>query len=271
MTHNNAPELKKSVLVIEDHAESCAVLKQMLRRRGLHAECAESMKEGISCLDVAERQGRPYSCVVSDLVLDDSNALQTVEALKLLRQRSKIPIRAISGVQEPSVIEACRMAGIPLILKGTSAEGIMESVLYAIAEQQPDHEIYEMIADNRAASREVKAGLFQNWSATGKIFATAGVIISTLLGALTLGGFLYHRLEDTILKRKEADSHFGLIDDRLKLHDEQIAGNADRIRKREDDAIHVSEKIDALSTKLDTNKADFTAQLNRIEMKVDRK
>lgn len=267
----SAPELKKSVLVIEDHAESCHVLKLMLRRRGLHAECAESLSEALRCLEVAERQNRPFSCLVSDLALPDSNALETVESLRRLKERSSIPVRAISGVQDPHVIEACRVARIPLILKGTSAEGIMESVLYAIAESDPDPEIDEMIADNRAHHREIPQGFFHGWSSVTKFFTIAGIIIGTFLSAIALGGWLYHSLEDSILKRKDADSHFVQLDEKMKRMDGQISDNSERIRKREDDNIKIFAKLDELKEKIESNRNDYTAQLNRIEAKVDRK
>lgn len=264
---------KKSVLVIEDHSDTCHVLKQMLRRRGLHAECAESMAEGISCLKIAEQQGHPFSCVVSDLALSDSNAMESVESLKRLKQRTGLPIRAISGVQEPDVIEACRMARIPLILKGTSAEGIMESVLYAIAEKEPGPEIAEMIADNRSRSREIVAaqGFFAGWSKLAKMGTALGVILSTLLAAISLGGWGYSKFEDSILKRKDNEQHFAEIDRRQKEQDAMIADNSERIRKREDAGIELSGKISELSGKIEQNRVDFGKHLDRIEAKIDRK
>lgn len=265
------PELKKSVLIIEDHSESCNVLKQMLRRRGLHAECCESLSEAQSCVRMAEQRDAPFSCIVSDLALPDSTALDTIVSLKRMREEIGIPIRAISGIQDPEVIEACRKAEIPLILKGTSAEGIMESVLYAISEREPDPEVYEMIADNRAHAREISTGFFHNWSSLAKAFTIAGVVISTLLGAITLGGFLYHRIEDNILRSESAAGHFTQIDKDLKRHEGLITDNADRIRKREDDNIKVFGKLEEMSRKIDSDKSDYTAQLNRIEAKVDRK
>lgn len=259
--------IKKSVLVIEDHSESCELLKHMLRRRGLYAECAESMAEGISCLDVARKSGRPFSCVVSDLSLKDSNAMQTIVALKELSNR--IPVRAISGVQDPDVIEACRVARIPLILKGTSAEGIMESVLYAISERHSDPEIYEMIADNRTRAREIKQGFFHNWSGVKKAFAIAGVIATTTLSTLALGGYLYHALEDRVLSGKTSVDHFEKVDKDMQSVQNVQKDNAARIRAIEDNNIKIFAKLEEIVNIQGSNKTDYTSQLNRIEAKVD--
>lgn len=263
----------KSVLVVEDHNESCVALKEMLKRRGLHAECAKTIKEAEGSLEYRERMGTPFSCVVSDLVLPDSNAMETVAWLKETNRR--LPVRAISGVQDPDVIEACRMAKIQLILKGTSAEGIMESVLYAVTEsaQEPDREVFEMIADNRSQQRELKPfrkGFFQNWTTTGKIFAVAGVVVSTVSGTLALGGVLYHSIEDKILKSAKVEEHFAIIDSQLAANLAERTTINGKVRTIEDANIKIIGKLDELARQIDGNKSDYNLQLDRIERKIDR-
>jgi CheY-like chemotaxis protein len=253
----------KSVLVIEDHPDSCQVLKEMLKRRGLHAECADTIREAESCIMFAESQGKPYSCIVSDLGLGDSNALQTVEWLK--KVSNKLPVRAISGIQDPAVIEACRTARIPLILKGTSAEGIMESVLYAITERDtpPDREIINIIADNRKHQREVhdpgqpdsghrdNDGAFSSWSKTGKAITKFGVIVGTLTATLTLGAWLYRGLEDRILDAASTKTHLALIDSKISDGAEQRKQHGDKIRALEDNRLEVNLKLTSINEKLD--------------------
>lgn len=245
------PGSGKSVLVIEDHEDSCSVLKQMLRRRGFHAECASTLGEAESCLNFAEAQGRPYHCVVSDLGLGDSNAEQTVAWLKKISHR--LPVRAISGLTDPEVIEACRTARIPLILKGTSAEGIMESVLYALTERdtKPDREIMHMIADNRKDQRELHAVESHGWGKAGKIVLKAGAFIGTVLAAGTLGATLFHSLEERILDAARTKSQFEFIDKKLLDAGVERKENAQKIRVLEDTRIETNGKLAAINEKLD--------------------
>lgn len=252
----------KSILVIEDHADSCEILKEMFHRHGMQAECAAKFEEGMIVARARSRTGCPFSCILTDLTLPDSTAEQTV---KRLHEFGSVPVRAISGTADPAIIEACRRAGVHLILKGTSAEGILESILLAIADHEPSPEIYQMLATNRPPIRELipaprRVGFWSNWSPFGKAVAIIATVLSMMATALTLGGTLYKGIEDKVVANEHIRERFAIIETELKFNKEQREKNVERLEKLEDDRIRMFAKLDQI-----------VADVGRIESKLERK
>jgi DNA-binding response OmpR family regulator len=143
------------VLIIEDHQESCSALKRLLEIKHFRAECVTSLKEGKKTLAEKQAEGNPFHLVLADLCLPDSDARATLDWLRSL----EIPTRAMSGIDDPDIIEYAASLGVKLIAKATSPEGILESVFYAFLERKPDRDAARQIANVRKNQREIQASV----------------------------------------------------------------------------------------------------------------
>lgn len=97
------------ILIIDDHCESCEALKGMIERRGGIAECASTMEEGQAKFEMAEKLRVPYHRVVSDLCLPHFSALDTIPCLTKFSR--KTAVRALTGVQDPEIVQANAFGG----------------------------------------------------------------------------------------------------------------------------------------------------------------
>jgi two-component system, OmpR family, response regulator CpxR len=78
-----------NILLIDDDAELCSLLKEFLHREGFNVECAY---EGHLGLETARKDG--YDLVVLDVMLP---GIDGFEILKRLRQSSKVPIMMLTA------------------------------------------------------------------------------------------------------------------------------------------------------------------------------
>lgn len=243
----------KSFLIIDDHEESCTALHKMIQRRGGAPECAVTMAEGLAALRMRKKANRPFDVVICDLSLPDSDAEKTVETLKEIGKDT--PVRAITGACGEDIIAKCHEAGIPLILKGTSAEGIMESVFYALAEGDADYlpQAAHEIIENRTHLRELPRFWtnFWAWSTRSKLLATAVTVVALIGGVFSTAGVV-----NATLSRNYTASALAAVATEtaraLAIKTEaRFAANEARIRENEDAKIKIFERMDAQTKQLD--------------------
>ncbi|WP_395740160.1 response regulator [Prosthecobacter sp.] len=92
-----------SILLVEDHADSAAVLSRMLASRGYQVQVATTVAEA---LDLAA--AHPFDCLVSDLGLPDASGL---ELMKTLAASHPLPAIALSGYGMESDVQRSLAAG----------------------------------------------------------------------------------------------------------------------------------------------------------------
>lgn len=118
-----------SVLLLEDHAPSAKLVRSQVRSAGgeAHLDHVETLGDGIERL-----QGRRYDVALLDLHLPDSAGAETVRAV---RERSDVPIVAVTALKDPHVLEAARQAGAhSVLLKGEEDGGSIAAALREAAE-----------------------------------------------------------------------------------------------------------------------------------------
>lgn len=80
------------VLVIEDSPAQSLIIRQMLKRKGVSCEIAETGKEGVEQLAKGN-----YDCIILDLNLPDSDGLQLLKKFKEEPTLSSIPVIVYSS------------------------------------------------------------------------------------------------------------------------------------------------------------------------------
>lgn len=104
--------------MVEDHKETCALIKALIEREGYLFACAKTLREGKEYLF---RQ-RP-ALIILDLRLPDGNGLELCELVRGSPELAKIPIIALTGLTELSDKKRGFDAGVdqylekPLILE----------------------------------------------------------------------------------------------------------------------------------------------------------
>jgi CheY-like chemotaxis protein len=83
---------RSKVLVIEDSPTQSLVISQMLKKKGVACEIAETGKEGVEQL----AKGK-YDCIILDLNLPDSDGLQLLQKFKEEPSLSSIPVIVYSS------------------------------------------------------------------------------------------------------------------------------------------------------------------------------
>lgn len=233
----------KCVLLIEDHPESCFQLQAMIERRSGKAECAHTLQEGLIVERAARTNGQPFDCVVSDLGLPNVTYQDVVEALKQLRSLG-IPVRAISGTGDPDAVAACASAGIPLILKGTHAEGIMESVLYALSENPRTGDGLQKlgtdIIDNRDQVREIPvhtSWFFLTWPRWAQVISSFGTMIGIMVTICTLAIATIRTIDAKAIARETAAQTAKEVNTNVNRNTQMILQQGANIRSLQDTRI----------------------------------
>jgi CheY-like chemotaxis protein len=262
---------KKRVLIIEDNKKSCLLLAGFLSRRKINGhtispECAHSFAEGRAAIRLRASQRMPFNCIVSDLHLPDSEPMDTISQLRQLA--GDTPIRALTGLNDPDIIRACRTHNIRLILKGTAVEDIMEEILYAIAETEPSREIDEAIARNKPVSREIEPQQTLTSFAPQKhvmklgwkwLVATAVTLVPIITFCFTAGASLYKGLNDKAENKVGTALAAKQTKETIDMHTAQITDVQIHVRKLEDNQIEQKAKLDnitALAEKIDKRLED---------------
>lgn len=253
----------KCILLIEDHPDSCEALRQMIARRGGKAECACTLQEGIIVERAARQAGHPFDCVISDLGLPGSTISAVLETLREFKSQG-IPVRAITGVADENIIAQCIALQIPVILKGTTAESIMESVIYALAENPKTGDVYEVakaLLDNKEIVREVPAHtswFFVTWPKWAQALTSLGAIFGVLGTVSTFSIATIKSVDAKAVARETvrlaAETYQGKVDH----NSEQLALQGTFIRSLQDSKIEMVTQL-----------ANLTRSTTRIEDKID--
>jgi signal transduction histidine kinase/CheY-like chemotaxis protein len=102
-TKSRVSEDALGILLVEDHADTCAVLKRFLTRHGHRVTAAHDIRSALQCVE-----GERFDLVISDIGLPDGTGMELMTRLKA---GSRIPGIAISGFGSKTDIEKSLGAG----------------------------------------------------------------------------------------------------------------------------------------------------------------
>jgi PAS domain S-box-containing protein len=97
------PKRKITILLVDDHKDTCVLLRSMLTRRGYSVMVAE---DGRTALELADKE--PFDVLVSDLGLPDVSGL---ELMAELRRKGPVVGIAMTGFGREEDVRRCKEAG----------------------------------------------------------------------------------------------------------------------------------------------------------------
>lgn len=108
------------LLIIEDEAVCRKCLVQLLRRAGVDALEAGTLEEALPKLEFEQIDG-----VILDLCLPGVRGL---DALRILRQRTSVPILILTGSDSSLAVEAMRQGADGFALKPIDIDTLLENL-----------------------------------------------------------------------------------------------------------------------------------------------
>ena len=94
------------VLVVDDHVDTCLVMRRLIRRLGVDAECVHSGAEALAF--VAEV---PPALVILDLSMPDMDGFETLAHLKRSPGTAAVPVIVCSALTDPDSRERALALG----------------------------------------------------------------------------------------------------------------------------------------------------------------
>jgi CheY-like chemotaxis protein len=117
-------EMKKKILIVEDHHDCREILGLLLTMIGYHVIKAQNSKDAIACAEAEDP-----ALIFMDMQLPDGDGIKTSELLKDNPKTSHIPIVALTAWMSELWRERASKAGIKTyLLKPVSSHTLKETV-----------------------------------------------------------------------------------------------------------------------------------------------
>src|SRR5215469_18279828 len=127
----NDPNHKHTVLIVEDQLQVRSYLEMALRYLGFAVQSAQDSQEGITRLRSA---GKDISAILLDLMLPDSDGMETLETLR--STAPNVPIIIVSGASSTmNVVSAMKCGATDFLPKPVSRDDLRLSLTKALETQ----------------------------------------------------------------------------------------------------------------------------------------
>ena len=156
--------MKKSALVVDDNDINLMVISDLLEAFGLECVKAASGEEAVDLVKYFERKGgeKTVSFVLMDYIMP---GIDGVEATKIIRKFSKIPVYGMSGDVTDQLIELYKQAGAADAILKPIRPGIMHRIIceclnegdYLVPKKLLD--IHENVPEGRSLLKECLKGV----------------------------------------------------------------------------------------------------------------
>ena len=104
------------VLIVDDNATNRLILEEMLGNWGLEPVCAASARQAMECLSEATRTARPFSIVLSDLHMPDTDGFMLAKAIREQPELAQTLMLMLTSGDRQGDLALCRELGISAYL-----------------------------------------------------------------------------------------------------------------------------------------------------------
>ena len=104
------------VLIVDDNATNRLILEEMLGNWGLEPVCAASARQAMECMSEATRTARPFSIVLSDLHMPDTDGFMLAKAIREQPELAQTLMLMLTSGDRQGDLALCRELGISAYL-----------------------------------------------------------------------------------------------------------------------------------------------------------
>ncbi|MFM9963718.1 MAG: response regulator [Planctomycetaceae bacterium] len=166
------------VLIVDDNATNRLILEEMLRNWGLDPVCAASAKLAIEQLRAATTESRPFSIVLSDLHMPDTDGFMLAEAIRHEPALARTMVLMLTSGDRPGDAAKCRELGISAYLfKPIKQSELFNALVATLGINAPeDHPqpvaaaplgglpaLHILLAEDSLANQKLAVGLLTKW------------------------------------------------------------------------------------------------------------
>ncbi|RQO59355.1 hypothetical protein DBR47_11960 [Paucibacter sp. KBW04] len=126
----------KAVLVVDDHAEACEIMREMLEAMGMTVRCANSGQQAVEMVKQAAEQA-PFALVFMDWQMPQMSGLDAVQAIRDLRLPNCPQFVMVTAFGREDLMRSAESAGLPhILLKPVNGSLLHDAMQRAL---QPAH------------------------------------------------------------------------------------------------------------------------------------
>jgi CheY-like chemotaxis protein/HPt (histidine-containing phosphotransfer) domain-containing protein len=119
-------------LIVDDNATNRLILEEMLGNWGLETTSAADVVHALRLMQEAQREGRPYELVVTDLCMPDRDGFDLVEAIRADPALTSSVILMLTSADRPGDLERCQRLGIAQWLRKPIKQSELFDALVAV-------------------------------------------------------------------------------------------------------------------------------------------
>jgi PAS domain S-box-containing protein len=166
------------VLIVDDNATNRLILEEILRNWGLEPTCASSAAQAIACLRGAQAESRPFSVVLSDLHMPDTDGFMLADALRREPALARTLVLMLTSGDRPGDAAKCRELGISAYLfKPIKQSELFNALVATLGINAPEDNdartaplaldglppLRILLAEDSLANQKLAIGLLTKW------------------------------------------------------------------------------------------------------------
>ncbi len=166
------------VLIVDDNATNRLILEEILHNWGLEPVCASSAKQAVEHLRAATAAARPFSIVLSDLHMPDTDGFMLAAAIRHEPALARTMVMMLTSGDRPGDAAKCRELGISAYLfKPIKQSELFNALVATLGINAPeDHALPDvtapleglpalriLLAEDSRANQKLAVGLLTKW------------------------------------------------------------------------------------------------------------
>ena len=166
------------VLIVDDNATNRLILEEILHNWGLEPVCASSAQQAVEHLRAATAAARPFSIVLSDLHMPDTDGFMLAAAIRNEPSLARTMVLMLTSGDRPGDAAKCRELGISAYLfKPIKQSELFNALVATLGVNAPeDHAVPDvtapleglpplriLLAEDSLANQKLAVGLLTKW------------------------------------------------------------------------------------------------------------